>query len=106
MSWTPYRAAFTLGGTHEQHRTASQGTQHRTEDRGAYSAIVAQERSLQQLRRAHKLTKKMGEVLGIGQDSVSRLGQRSDLLISTLRSYVEVMCGKLSLSPTFRIRNR
>jgi hypothetical protein len=31
------------------------------------------------------------ETLGIGQDQVSRLEQRSDLLISRLRSYVEAM---------------
>lgn len=62
------------------------------------AAIVAEERSSQELRRAHKLTqKKMAEVLGIGQDSVSRLEQRSDLLISTLRNFVEAMGGKLSL---------
>jgi DNA-binding XRE family transcriptional regulator len=62
------------------------------------AAILAEERSLQELRRAHKLTqKKMAEVLGIGQDSMSRLEQRSDLLISTLRNYVEAMGGKLSL---------
>ena len=38
-----------------------------------------------------------GGVLGIGQDSVSRLEQQSDLLISTLRGYVEAMGGRLSL---------
>jgi DNA-binding XRE family transcriptional regulator len=66
------------------------------------AAILAEERSLQELRRAHKLTqKKMAEVLGIGQDSVSRLEQRSDLLISTLRNYVEAMGGKLSLVAEF-----
>lgn len=66
------------------------------------AAIIAEERSLQELRRAHKLTqKKMAEVLGVGQDSVSRLEQRSDLLISTLRNYVEAMGGKLSLVAEF-----
>jgi len=66
------------------------------------ATIIAEERSLQELRRAHKLTqKKMAEVLGIGQDSVSRLEQRSDLLISTLRDYVEAMGGKLSLVAEF-----
>ena len=43
----------------------------------------------------------MAEVLGVGQDSVSRLEQRSDLLISTLRNYVEAMGGKLSLVAEF-----
>ena len=54
------------------------------------------------MRYAHKLTqKRMAEVLGIGQDSVSRLEQRSDLLISTLRGYVEAMGGRLSLIAEF-----
>jgi sigma54-dependent transcription regulator len=35
------------------------------------------------------------------QDSVSRLEQRSDLLISTLRGYVEAMGGRLSLIAEF-----
>jgi DNA-binding XRE family transcriptional regulator len=66
------------------------------------ATIVAEERSLQELRRVHKLTqRKMAEVLGVGQDSVSRLEQRSDLLISTLRNYVEAMGGKLSLVAEF-----
>jgi DNA-binding XRE family transcriptional regulator len=48
------------------------------------ATLIAEERSLQELRQAHKLTqKKMAEVLGIGQDSVSRLEQRSDLLASS-----------------------
>lgn len=66
------------------------------------ATIVAEERSLQELRRAHKLTqKRMAEVLGIGQDGVSRLEQRSDMLVSTLRNYVEAVGGKLSLVAQF-----
>jgi DNA-binding XRE family transcriptional regulator len=66
------------------------------------ATLISEERSLQELRQAHKLTqKKMAEVLGIGQDSVSRLEQRSDLLISTLRNYVEALGGKLSLVAEF-----
>jgi DNA-binding XRE family transcriptional regulator len=66
------------------------------------ATLIAQERSLQELRQAHKLTqKRMAEVLGIGQDSVSRLEQRSDLLISTLRGYVEALGGRLSLVAEF-----
>jgi DNA-binding transcriptional regulator YiaG len=60
------------------------------------AALISQERTLQELRHAHKLTqKRMAEVLGIGQDSVSRIEQRSDLLISTLRGYVEAMGGRI-----------
>ena len=66
------------------------------------ATLIAEERSLQELRQAHKLTqKRMAQVLGIGQDSVSRLEQRSDLLISTLRNYVEAMGGTLSLVAEF-----
>lgn len=66
------------------------------------ATLVAEERTLQELRQAHKLTqKRMAKVLGIGQDSVSRLEQRSDLLISTLRGYVEAMGGRLSLVAEF-----
>ncbi len=66
------------------------------------ATLIAEERSLQELRQAHKLTqKRMAAVLGVGQDSVSRLEQRSDLLISTLRGYVEALGGRLSLVAEF-----
>lgn len=39
--------------------------------------------------------------LGIGQEGVSRLEQRSDLLLSTLRSYGEAMGGTLSIVAEF-----
>jgi hypothetical protein len=39
--------------------------------------------------------------LDIGQDGVSRIEQRSDLLISTLRSYIEAMGGHLELIAEF-----
>ncbi|MDO8679062.1 MAG: XRE family transcriptional regulator [Acidobacteriota bacterium] len=66
------------------------------------ATLIAEEKTLQELRQAHKLTqKRMAVVLGIGQDSVSRLEQRSDLLISTLRGYVEAMGGRLSLVAEF-----
>ena len=39
--------------------------------------------------------------LDIGQDGVSRLEQRSDLLLSTLRSYVQAVGGSLELIARF-----
>jgi DNA-directed RNA polymerase specialized sigma subunit len=51
--------------------------------------LIEEERSLCDLRRAMALTQeRMAENLGIGQESISRLEKRSDLLISTLRGYV------------------
>src|ERR1039457_542618 len=64
--------------------------------------LIEDETSLCDLRRALALTQeKMAEELGIGQDGISRLEKRSDLLISTLRGYVEAMGGKLRLVAEF-----
>ena len=64
--------------------------------------LIAEEMSLRDLRKALTLTqKRIAETLGIGQDSVSRLEKRSDLLLSTLRSYIEAMGGSLSLIAEF-----
>ncbi len=60
--------------------------------------LIAEEMTLRDLRKARDLTQtRMAETLGIGQDSVSRLEKRSDLLLSTLRSYVAAMGGSLDL---------
>lgn len=64
--------------------------------------LIAEELTLRDLRKAHDLTQeRMAELLDIGQDSVSRLEQRSDLLLSTLRSYVDAMGGTLELVARF-----
>jgi transcriptional regulator with XRE-family HTH domain len=64
--------------------------------------LIAEEMSLRELRKAHGLAQeRLAELLGIGQEGVSRLERRSDLLISTLRSYVEAMGGSLSLVAEF-----
>ena len=66
------------------------------------ATLVAEELSLRDLRHAHELTQQdVGESLGIGQEGVSRLEKRTDLLISTLRGYVEAMGGTLRLTAEF-----
>jgi transcriptional regulator with XRE-family HTH domain len=58
--------------------------------------------TLRELRKARKLTQvRMAKKLGITPDSVSRLEQRSDLLLSTLRKTVEAMGGHPSLIAEF-----
>ena len=58
--------------------------------------------TLQELRKAKDLTQaQIAELLGIRQASVAQMEKRSDLLLSTLRSYVEAMGGKLSLTVEF-----
>jgi len=64
--------------------------------------LVAEQMTLSDLRKARDLTQaRMAEILSIGQDSVSRLEQRSDLLLSTLSDFVDAMGGKLELIVRF-----
>jgi transcriptional regulator with XRE-family HTH domain len=66
------------------------------------SQLVAEEMTLQKLRRARKLTQvRMAKTLGIGQDGVSKLEKRADLMISTLRKSIRAMGGNLSLVAEF-----
>ena len=72
----------------------------RVEKRAA--ALIAEEMTLRELRRARKLTQqKLAKSLRIGQEGVSKLEKRSDLLLSTLRKTVEAMGGNLSLVAEF-----
>jgi transcriptional regulator with XRE-family HTH domain len=64
--------------------------------------LIAEETALRSLRKARQLTQeRMAELLNIGQDSVSRIENRSDLLLSTLKSYVEALGGSLRLIVEF-----
>ncbi len=64
--------------------------------------LLAEEMTLRELRKAHKLTQqRLAKSLGVGQDQISKLEQRSDLLLSTLRNYIEAMGGKLTIMAEF-----
>lgn len=65
-----------------------------------------EEMTLRELRKARQLTQaRVASELGITQDGVSRLEQRSDLLLSTLRKTIEAMGGSLSLVARFPDRS-
>jgi transcriptional regulator with XRE-family HTH domain len=64
--------------------------------------LIAEEMTLRVLRKAQDLTQeRMAELLGVGQDNISRLESRTDMLLSTLRSYVTAMGGSLDLIVSF-----
>ena len=68
--------------------------------------LIAEEMTLQELRRARKLTQvRIAKELGISQDGISKLEKRSDLLLSTLRKTIEAMGGSLSLVAEFPDRD-
>jgi len=64
--------------------------------------LIAEELHLRELRRLRKLTQaRLSRKLKIGQEGISRMEKRADMHISTLRSYVEGVGGKLSLVVEF-----
>jgi transcriptional regulator with XRE-family HTH domain len=64
--------------------------------------LVAEELNLREVRRLRRLTQaRLSKKLKIGQEGVSRIEKRTDLYLSTLRSYVEGIGGKLSLVVEF-----
>ena len=66
------------------------------------AALIAEEATLRQLREARERSQvEMGEKLHIKQAAVSKLERRTDMYLSTLRSYIEAMGGKLEIIARF-----
>jgi DNA-binding XRE family transcriptional regulator len=80
--------------------TLTPAEQVKAKARGA--ELIAEEMTLRSLRHAHELTQdRMAELLGVKQENVSRMERRTDLLLSTMASYIEAMGGKLKLVAEF-----
>lgn len=63
---------------------------------------VAQHMSLRELRKARRLSQKaIAEKLRTNQAGVSKIEKRADLMLSTLRGYVEAAGGRLELVARF-----
>lgn len=74
----------------------------RTKVEARAADLIAEEMSLRDLRKAMNRTQvDVAKALKVGQDTVSRYEQRSDMLLSTLKGYVEAMGGELGLVVTF-----
>ena len=70
--------------------------------RAKVNARAAELATLRDLRIAASQTQEdMAQALGVGQDTISRLEQRSDMLLSTMRRYIEAMGGRLDLIASF-----
>jgi predicted transcriptional regulator len=64
--------------------------------------LIAEEATLRQLREARERSQvEMAEKLHIKQAAVSKLERRTDMYLSTLRSYIEAMGGKLEIIARF-----
>ena len=65
-------------------------------------AIAEHRATLAQVRKAKSLTQTtIGKLLDMDQSEVSRMERRSDMLLSTLRSFIQAAGGDLQLVATF-----
>ena len=75
------------------------------ESRARVAARVKEELAkmpLHQLRNAREMTQtRLAEILNVDQGSISKLEKRTDMYLSTLRSYVEAMGGMLEVRAVF-----
>jgi ribosome-binding protein aMBF1 (putative translation factor) len=64
--------------------------------------LIAEEATLRQLREARERSQvEMAKKLNIKQAAVSKLERRTDMYLSTLRSYIEAMGGQLEIIARF-----
>lgn len=78
----------------------------RTRIKADAARLHAEYLTMQELRKARTLTQvELAEVLGVRQATVAQMEKRSDLLLSTLRGYVEAMGGTLRLTIEFPDRD-
>ncbi len=57
---------------------------------------------LAELRRARELSQQtLAEVMGVSQSEISKIEHRSDVYVSTLRSFIEAMGGELAIIARF-----
>ena len=64
--------------------------------------LQAEYMTIQELRKAREMTQvRLAEILGKSQVTVAQMEKRTDVMLSTLRSYIEAMGGKLDLVVRF-----
>ena len=63
---------------------------------------LKQEMDLAEIRQALAFTQStLAEILGVGQAEISKIENRTDIFISTLRRFIEAMGGKLEIRANF-----
>ena len=83
---------FTAGLPKERQKKIEEG----------FQKLDAEYMALQELRKAMEYTQEqMADELGMDQGNLSKLEQRTDLMLSTLRRYIEAMGGSLKIIAEF-----
>ncbi|WP_419840298.1 XRE family transcriptional regulator [Candidatus Poriferisodalis sp.] len=88
------------------HRPFRELTEHFSRERRdrieKLSRELAAEMPLHELRRARSLTQQdVAEVLDVQQPAVAKLERRADIYVSSLRSYIEAVGGRLRIVAEF-----
>lgn len=67
-----------------------------------HARVLMQEMPLYELRQARQLSQEqLARELRVNQANVSKIERRTDIYISTLRSYIEAMGGELEITANF-----
>lgn len=89
-------------GTSLKEKMAPLSPERRERIEAETARLQAEYMTMQDLRRAREMTQvRMAEILGKSQVTIAQMEKRTDVLLSTLRSYIEAMGGHLDLVVRF-----
>jgi len=89
-------------GTSLKEKMAALSPERRERIKAETARLQAEYMTMQDLRRAREMTQvRMAEILGKSQVTIAQMEKRTDVLLSTLRSYIEAMGGHLDLVVRF-----
>ena len=91
-----------MSGRHSFSELTKDFTPERRQRIAEMKSELLAEMPLHELRRARALTQgDMAKMLKVNQPAVSKLEQRADIYVSSLRSYIEAVGGKLKIVAEF-----
>ena len=91
-----------MSGRHPFRKLTRDFTPERRRRVEAIKKELLAEMPLHELRRARALTQRdLAETLKVNQPAVSKLEQRADVYVSSLRSYIEAVGGRLKIVAEF-----
>ena len=91
-----------MSGRHPFHELTKDFTPERCQRIEAIKSELLAEMPLHELRRARALTQRdLAVTLKVNQPAVAKLEQRADVYVSSLRSYIEAVGGKLKIIAEF-----
>ena len=91
-----------MSGRHPLHDMPKDFTPERRAHVNSRKAELRAAMPLHELRQARAMTQKaVGDVLNVNQPTVAKLERRADMYVSSLRTYIEAMGGRLNIVADF-----